>query len=505
MAWLPRSRFHGPILSQTVSPDGLETEEIPTLVFGGRSHLPHATALIIGLRSGHPAARHTWLSMLENEITYGHRRADHAHVVALTADGLKALGLADHQLASFPTAFQSGMTSAGRSQALGDVGPNCPRTWSWGGPDKPCDMILILYAATACQLDDITRTQQATLEAAGCRLIDSIALTALVGGRVTEPFGFRDGVSQPVLRGTPRAGIDRHSGNEIAAGEFVLGYDTTSGHRKVSPLVAGADDPGGRLPTVCHSSREINRDLGRNGTFLVVRQLEQDVDAFEAYLPRAARVLSDEGALPTGLTPEQQQDLVAAKMIGRWRNGSSLIRNPGGPGRSMDNDFMFAREDPLGLACPIGAHIRRANPRDSLASGSADPLAITARHRLMRVGRAYDPPKQGGQRGILFMCLNADIEMQFEVVQQTWLNRKDFQGLRNESDPILGSSPAARRYTIPSSEGPKRLHEVANFVTVKGGGYFFMPSRSSMRYLVELARPRQVEPPTARLPLTPPP
>ena len=480
------SRHSGTRLKPGVASEWLQREEIPTLIFGGRSHLPHAIAFVIEFSPGDRKARQKWLRTLAPEITYGHDRSSRAHVVAFTAEGLQKLGLGTDCLASFPTAFQAGMTSPGRSKALGDVDGSEPGKWDWGGDNHSCDAILILYAETAVVLNELMAERLEELKTANCRPVCEIALTPLVQGRVTEPFGFTDGVSQPVLRGTPRASQRRHQGHEIAAGEFVLGYDTTSGHRRISPLVAGVDDPSGILPSSPSGPATSFRDLGRNGTFLVVRQLEQDVDGFDTHLREAAEELADQGALPKSLPLQERQDLVAAKMVGRWKNGSSLVRHPNRPGQSRDNDFLFVAEDPLGLACPLGAHIRRANPRDSLMPGTIDPLAITAGHRLLRVGRAYDPPKPGAKRGILFMCLNADIEMQFEMVQQSWLNRKDFNGLRNETDPIVGGSQAPRRFTVPSLDGPKQLHDLASFVTVKGGAYFFMPSRSAMRYLAEL-------------------
>jgi deferrochelatase/peroxidase EfeB len=185
--------------------------------------------------------------------------------------------------------------------------------------------------------------------------------------------------------------------------------------------------------------------------------------------------------------------------MGRWSDGSSLVRNrlppplPGpvpalDPTRAADNEFLFGQEDPSALACPFGAHIRRANPRDTRFPGSAEEIASVNRHRILRVGRMYGPsfdPADGKlpehSCGMLFMCLNGDIERQFEFVQKTWLLNPNIHGLEDEVDPIIGRS--SQRFTIPTTTGPISLPPSPGFVTVKGGGYFFLPSRTALRFL----------------------
>ena len=152
-----------------------------------------------------------------------------------------------------------------------------------------------------------------------------------------------------------------------------------------------------------------------------------------------------------------------------------------------DNDFLFGVEDPQGLRCPFGAHIRRANPRESLAPGSQEQLAITNRHRILRVGRRYRQA-DGERPGLFFMCLNADLERQFEFVQQTWLQAPSFHGLMDERDPIIGSRhPNAQTpddgFSMPTRDTPVRFQGMPEFVRTLGGGYFFVPGRSLLRYL----------------------
>jgi deferrochelatase/peroxidase EfeB len=180
-------------------------------------------------------------------------------------------------------------------------------------------------------------------------------------------------------------------------------------------------------------------------------------------------------------------------MVGRWReDGSSLVRHPdppGTPGRitnAKDNDFLFGVEDPDGLRCPFGAHIRRANPRDSFDPGSQVQIGITNRHRIARVGRRYEGKDNCWPNpGLLFMCLNTDIEGQFEFLMQTWLLGRDFEGLENEADPIVGQNRTAcqRTMSIPTRSGPIHLPHMTKFVTVRGGGYFFMPGRYAVDFL----------------------
>jgi len=242
-------------------------------------------------------------------------------------------------------------------------------------------------------------------------------------------------------------------------------------------------------------------------------------------------------------------EFVGAKLIGRWPDGSSVVRFPYQPGSEVDreqplirpgqgavdqvealspppalpppppaqpqavaatpshrrvsvkftrekvreitaqpdNDFLFGAEDPQGLRCPFGAHIRRANPRESFAPGSEEQLAITNRHRILRVGRRYRP--DDGQRpGLFFMCLNADLERQFEFVQQTWLQAPAFHGLIDERDPIVGSRhPDAATpddgFSLPTRQSAVRFKGMPEFVRTLGGGYFFVPGRSLLRYL----------------------
>jgi len=169
------------------------------------------------------------------------------------------------------------------------------------------------------------------------------------------------------------------------------------------------------------------------------------------------------------------------------------------------------------MRCPVGAHVRRANPRDSVEKGSSGlpslaeafdrPTRVANRHRLIRRGRSYGPflpdavleelqtsaaepiKDDGEKRGLVFAAFVASIRRQFEFVQTTWCNNPDFQGLTSEPDPVVGGrtphQPAS--FTV-QADVPLRLREVPRFIRVRGGAYFFMPSLRALRYLAKETR-----------------
>ena len=139
------------------------------------------------------------------------------------------------------------------------------------------------------------------------------------------------------------------------------------------------------------------------------------------------------------------------------------------------------------MNCPLGSHVRRANPRDSLGEDRETMIEIGKRHRILRVGRAYRTELAEGkeEKGLFFMCLNADIERQFEFIQQTWVSAPHFHGLAGERDPLVGTGRDGSFYTIPTASGGATLEKLSQFVTLRGGGYFFMPSRRAIRFMVQ--------------------
>jgi len=254
-------------------------------------------------------------------------------------------------------------------------------------------------------------------------------------------------------------------------------------------LVAPSEDPGSILPRDPAGSGQA--DLGRNGSYLVLRQLEQDVVGFWRFLGDATHGAG--GAAGSGA-----RLALAAKMVGRWPSGAPLVLAPDADDPSLGgaNDFGYFAEDRRGTRCPIGAHIRRANPRDSLdpRPGSQASIDVGKRHRILRRGREYGPPisneqleagDDGGlERGLYFLCLNANLARQFEFIQHTWVNNAKFSGLYDDPDPLVGARNGGRdTFTVQAEPVRSRVRGLPQFVTVKGGAYFFLPGIRAIRYL----------------------
>ena len=561
----------------------LEGNEIQSLLFGGFKFLEDSRC--IGFRFvGGPEQASAWLAAISSQVSFGDGRkhAHHAVILGLTASGLAKCALPKEGVEAFPPPFVEGMDSPIRAQVLGDVGDDASPNWWWSDRGTELDGILLLYAKQPqtepgapppppLALDQLQAAVNESFAAYGHQ---SVVLVDLQRPTTPfeEPFGFVDGVSQPVIRGLYRSKRRPDPIHTVEPGEFILGYADNRGYRSPGIRLDAAFDREGVLPL----DENGDRDLGRNGSFLVVRQLEQRVKEFEAYCKAAAEDLKP--YYPAGYAATVTPDFVAAKIVGRWKDGRSLVRFPyppgsaadnlshgqlrtaepaqapagdaiapvshlavdapgdgsadaataavaaagagailaagapggaaqplgGGPAaasvtmvpptgpantpvaasvRPPDNDFLFGEEDPQGLRCPLGAHIRRANPRESFEPGSKTQLSIVNRHRILRVGRPY---RRGKKQGILFMCLNGDIERQFEFVQQTWSLNRSFHGLEDENDPLTGGAVRSDGFTVPTRNGPARLKGLKApraFVQTRGGGYFFLPGRRLLQYL----------------------
>ncbi len=216
--------------------------------------------------------------------------------------------------------------------------------------------------------------------------------------------------------------------------------------------------------------------------------MSQNVADFWGFLDEATRTSN-------GRSDEKTRERLGAKFVGRWKSGAPLVQAPGEdrPDLANENNFEYAKLDPHGFACPFGAHVRRANPRDSLGDDPEDALARTRRHRLLRRGRSYGPRaadplvEDGKERGLHFICLNSDIERQFEFVQQTWINNPVFHGLTGEVDPLIGDVDRGKGLLTMQSDPIRTcIHDLRGFSTVKGGAYFFLPGLRALRYLSSL-------------------
>ena len=509
-------------------PGQLVKSEIQSIIFGGLRFMCCGACFFYDLPDNVAGAR-AWLTAVLPRISFdeGRRLKQDALAtmsLALGAGGLKRLGLSDEGLNTFPYAFLTGLTDDARARILGDVGNNAFSNWRWG--KTPPQAVVLVYGKSDRDVAELADTLQVDAVTHGARLAHRVTLKAITDDK-KEPFGFADGISQPLIRGTYKGLKAADPIQLVEPGEFILGYPDNRGNTPPGPTLPATADPRNILPLVDATgdfSRNFvdgARDLGRNGSFLVIRELEQHVSKFKDYCATEAARLRDFLPEPYNITPEY----IGAKLVGRWQNGSSLVRHPYRPSKGhgrndvgpfgtpatpradastmerpstdsasrierparpshvQDNDFLFGTEDPEALHCPFGAHVRRANPRDSLSPGSQDQIDISNRHRILRIGRHY-VPQSGGDPGLLFMCLNGDLERQFEFVQQAWLNNPSFHGLSGEQDPVLGSGDAGTcGFTIATRYGPMRLSAVPSMVSTRGGGYFFLPGKRLLDFL----------------------
>jgi Dyp-type peroxidase family len=399
------------------------------------------------------------LAELLTEVTTDEEWAEKAGVrrtlnIAFTHGGLAKLGHGQPFEAPEFADFREGMQARAR-ECLADCGDNDPDRWE-PGLREAADLLVTMYWDGSEGERSGLEALRDRLAAAGMHEVYRQRADTLKGHR--EQFGFTDGFSQPVVEPgnaqnpqgegvlepwNPLALRLRSRWRPVRLGEFLLG------HLDEDDVVPGAGDP--RL---------------RNGTFMVWRKLRQDVERFEQFFERAA-----------GGGPDRRASL-ESRAVGRWRDGTSLIDAPRRPARSAgerpaNNAFVYGR-DPAGVSCPIGAHVRRANPRDGLGWWTHR----TRRHRIIRRGVPYED--DDGSRGLVFVCFNASISRQFELIQGRWLMDGDAFGLGADQDFLLGRGKLTvqgdRRRPASYLPAPER-----QFVTTRGGYYLFVPGIDSLR------------------------
>ena len=454
----------------------LELDDMQGLLVRGYGTLPEAAFLLLRIDDV-PAARRGLVAWADSVTSADQAPAGTALNIALTAVGIAALSPGGQLPPGFSEPFADGMVTSYRSRLLGDVGDDDPAGWEWGGPAAdPVGALLLIYADGPDLLAGAVAA--ATRHAAEHGMAVVRRLTTLPLSE-REAFGFRDGLSQPTMDGLSRA---KDGGEVVRAGEFVLGYLNEYGLLTDRPLLARGLDPDRVLPPDAAGSGRA--DLGRNGSYLVMRQLRQDVAGFRAFLDRAA-------GGPAGTAAPEARELLAAKLVGRWRSGAPLTLSPDhdDPALAEVNDFGYHHLDPEGLRCPVGAHIRRANPRDSLEPqpGSERSRELNRRHRLIRRGRSY---AADGEQGLHFLCLNASLTRQYEFVQHSWINDRSFHGLVGSVDPLVGPRGAdGTGFTEPALPARRRYLGLPRFVQVRGGGYFFLPGIRALRYLSSVPDP----------------
>jgi Dyp-type peroxidase family len=471
-----------------VTPAPLDLHDIQGLVARGYGHLSAAAFLLLTIEDA--AAARRWLGEVSGAITSAElRRPNRALNVAFTSTGLERLGLDRGTLELFSNEFVTGMTTPHRTRILGDLDENAPARWEWGGEIGPSvDAVLLLYALNDRELTRFEAEQTGALPQGGIRVARRLGTSDLDG---VEPFGFRDGVSQPFVEGLSKTGPPEST---VRAGEFLLGYENEYGLYTDRPLLDPSADPDGVLPRDAAGSGKA--DLGRNGSYLVFRQLRQNVGRFWQFVDVATERAD-------GSSDPAARVRLAAKMVGRWPSGAPLTLAPDAddPALAEANNFAYHKLDRRGARCPIGSHIRRSNPRDSLdpRPGSSRSFEINRRHRLLRRGREYGPPlsmeqalagDDSADRGLHFICLNANIQRQFEFVNHTWLNNPKFADLYDDADPLVApSAPHGGTFTMPTDGVRERVTNVPRFVTVRGGAYFLLPGLAALRYLAKRSDP----------------
>jgi Dyp-type peroxidase family len=454
--------------------------------------------------------------------------------IGFTYAGLQALDLPTRTLRLLPDEFIDGMGR--RAEILGDVGSSAPENWEavWRGRSQTAHVWVSLNTGALPNGEAYPELQQwtdwltgLTAATAGVSLLqghtadgvqlwqDSAALMVEQpnGDKLPCPkehFGFTDGISDPVFRGqfAPDAeALAVIGGGKIAAGT----YDEASSWSalEAGEFILGHADEGQELPIATEP-----QSFARNGSFVAWRKLREEVDVLETYVAQAARLwMQVQGT--TDL--EEAGETVRAKIVGRWRSGIPLLAAP----TWADHQRLMAEyadcielslrkprddkerqrlaqydrlltgfrygDDLDGSKCPFGAHIRRGNPRDMLdplLSATQGSSALTSRRRILRRGMPYVDPT--GEKGVVFMAVCASLFRQFEFIQQQWISYGlDFDG-GNDTCPLLGNRAQSDKHVVPAGPANPTAFIAAGlpqFVTTRGGDYFFLPSLTAIRMI----------------------
>jgi deferrochelatase/peroxidase EfeB len=484
-------------MTDAARPDSVEWAEVQRVLLSGYPKQPWAHFLMLRVTDASLASRFLGGLLAHRLVKFGwgdRRASGPVGNVAFTREGFEALGMDEGTLAGFSPEFREGMTAPPRARKMRDVDESDPEVWAWGYGATQVHLVLMLYAASESELGSLVDAQRVACSEGGLTEVfgpsgDELGVTRPLADR-REHFGFADGIVQPRFRDEPPGMRSRpvRDADLVETGELLLGYPNEANILPRSPTLSAA----AKART---GFERVDGDFGKNGSYLVFRQLEQDVGGFWRSM----------ACIGPGATVDDRVRL-ASKMVGRWPDGAALVTHPQSSAqRSRDpENFDYARDDPHGDRCPLGAHIRRSNPRASLAVDPELGLAKSKKHRILRRGRSYGEPfvepmtpsalvhaaeagtGRPGPRGLQFLCFNADLANQFEFVQQTWINGTVFQGLHGEVDPLVGDpSVTGGRFSVPS-EPLRRIQCVRRFAIVKGGAYLFLPSRAALRYLTLL-------------------
>ncbi len=406
-------------------------------------------------------------------------KPDYCLNFGITWAGLIALEVKDRvPTLSFNSfgAFIAG--AAGRAELVGDTGASAPQNWV-GGFGKGNDHVMVTLHALSPEAMATYSDRLSALFAEGNAFreiwrVDGMAWTEMVDGKPTfcskVPFGYTDGISMTTIRGGPERYTPDHQ-QPCEPWLFVL-RDEAENYFVPEP-----------------------RELGLNGSFAVFKMIETDVVGFENHLQSNKDKINPE--------------LHAAKICGRWRNGVPLALSPdtdspaGGIPLEQMNNYEYVNADgsgdPKGLCCPVGAHMRRINPRGQPVTGQGEAGGSNNTHRLIRRGLPYGPnydptqPYDGVKRGLLGYFINSNIENQYEFVLGNWVNDAEFAGAvrlpPKSKDPMIGAqNPAESVFAIPQANGapPIKITGFSTFVTTKAAAYCFLPSITAIKFIANL-------------------
>jgi Dyp-type peroxidase family len=525
-----------------------QINDVQGLIRRGYKSLPAAQFLLLRIEDGPEAKK--YFSFLADSFITSSNKSDtdgtpnnfdekKAVQIAFTSTGLAQLGLANNILSTFSREFLEGMSYSypdphnpdeeirERSSLLGDVEANDPKNWIWGNKDKRVDAVLLLYAETIEALDKLkTECFENPKKGLGEIVYTAVTLPYNPKEPIREHFGFSDGISQPIIKGFKKS--EKASKDQLVnPGEIILGHENEYKSYSPSPWFEEYGMKTDLDPVPGFTTR---KDFGKNGSYLVFRQMEQHVEKFYKFAFNSSK--------ETGPDPDAKAIKLAAKMVGRWPEGQSLAVFPEHPSKPPHdlNNFLYYNADKAGIGCPFGSHVRRTNPRDQIHAGrDKDPklsLEMSKKHRILRRGRIYGEPlaidlkaesvlkaakdnafesknnntvqdrwmddanantntsKPELKRGIYFMCFVSDISRQFEFIQSVWSNSSSFAELHNEVDPVISPRPTptqkeCNEFTTPQELVRNRYKEVPEFTTVVGGAYFFMPGIRALKFMLK--------------------
>jgi deferrochelatase/peroxidase EfeB len=408
------------------------------------------------------------------------RKPDYCLNLGITWPGLIALEIKDRvPTLSFKSfgAFTAG--AAERADLVGDTGASEPKNWI-GAFGRGSDHVLVTLHAVSPEAMTSYSDRLSALFADGGAFretwrYDGMALMEMKDGKPVPTFrvhfGYTDGISMTTIRGGPERYPPDHQ-QPCEPWLFVL-LDEAENYFVPEP-----------------------RELGLNGSFAVFKMIETDVVGFENFLQSNKDKIDPE--------------LLAAKLCGRWRNGIPLALSPdtdsppGGIPPEQLNNYEYVNADgsgdPKGMRCPVGAHMRRINPRGQPVTGQGQPGGSNNTHRLIRRGLPYGPvydptqPYDGIERGLLGYFINSSIENQYEFVLGHWVNDSEFAGAvrlhPKSKDPMIGTqNPAESIFVIPQTNGvpPIKVTGFSSFTTTKAAAYCFLPSITALKFISKLA------------------